>query len=91
MCKQKSKGGLGFWDIEAFHEALLIEQLWWVLKNEASLVPRALKARYYPHCNILEASLSTNPTFAWLSIVDAKNLVISGSRWIIGNNFSVDV
>lgn len=56
-------GGLGFRDLTLFNKALLAKQVWRVIENPDSLLARFLKARYFKHVDIMEASLGNNPSF----------------------------
>ena len=69
---------MGFRDIELFNLTLLARQAWRLLQDPDSLSPRVLKARYYPHCNILEASLGNHPSQVWRSIMEGKEILALG-------------
>lgn len=43
----KKLGGLGFWDLHRFNQALLANQVWKIMKRPQSLVFRLLKAKYF--------------------------------------------
>jgi len=77
--------------MEAFNTALLAKQLWRLAKDDSSLVARLLKARYYPRCNILEASLGKSPSYTWLSITSVAPLVRRGSYWLVGNGKTLSI
>ena len=55
MIKPKSRGGLGFSDIELFNLALLERQAWRILNEPNSLSARILKAVYYLDVDFLDA------------------------------------
>jgi len=75
----------GVKEMEAFNKALLAKQFWRLLKDDSSLVARLLKARYYPGYDIFDAGLGPRPSYSSCSILGAKSLVESGSRWLVGN------
>ena len=51
-----------------------------------------MKAKYYPDCLVLEASLGKKkPSFAWQSIQNSLDLVREGLLWRIGNGQSVRI
>ena len=53
----KEDGGLGFRDMEAFNNALLAKRFWRLLQNKSPLLLNLLRAKYFPHGDILHASL----------------------------------
>jgi len=88
--KTKFQGGLGFRDLEAFNLAVLAKQVWRLLHANQSLVSRLLKAKYYPNCGILDAKLGPKPSFTWRSLYQAWWGVEKGSRWIVGDGWSLN-
>lgn len=40
MCEPKSKGGLGFKDLQSFNTALLDKQGWHIIQHPQSLLPQ---------------------------------------------------
>ena len=81
MCLPKEKGGMGFRDLKLFNLALLAKQGWRLQMNTSSLFYRVYKAKYFPRCDFLEASLGRQPSFAWRSIWGAQDVVKRGLRW----------
>lgn len=81
----KNKGGLGFRDIECFNLALLGKQVWRLLQAPDSLTARILKGRYYSDTNILNAGPGNKPSFIWKSLLEGRNLLRKGLRFLIGN------
>ena len=91
LCKAKTMGGLGFREMAAFNDALLAKQFWRLAKFENTLVASLLKARYFPHGNIFEAELGLYPSFTWRSILGARDLVVKGSRWLVGDGSTLNI
>uniref|UniRef100_A0A803NWD5 Reverse transcriptase domain-containing protein n=1 Tax=Cannabis sativa TaxID=3483 RepID=A0A803NWD5_CANSA len=85
LCGHKDKGGMGFRNSRDFNLALLGKQGWRPLINPDSLVARVFKARYFPHVSFLNATIGSNPSFVWRSILEAQFLVKRGSRWVVGD------
>ena len=91
LCQAKEAGGMGFKEIEKFNKALLAKRVWWMLKNPESLCHRVFKAIFFPDCSILEATSSTNGTYAWKSILGARDVVQKGMGWRIGDGKLVSI
>ena len=89
LCKSKCHGGLGFKDIELFNIAILGKQVWWLLHNKDSLFYKVFKAKYFPNCSILDKGVKVNGSYAWQSILKAREVVWMGSKWRIGDGQSV--
>lgn len=85
--KPKSLGGMGFRDLAHFNKALLAKQIWKIMENPDSLVVRVLKARYFKHTEILEASLGSNPSYIWRSMLWSRDIIEEGSIGKIGKNY----
>jgi hypothetical protein len=87
----ENQGGLGFHDLVIFNKAFLAKQLWRILQNPDSLVAAIMKAKYFPHNNMLDADLGSRPSFAWRSILSSKDIIRSGGIWRIGDGENVSV
>ena len=91
MCNPKAIGGMGFRDLKAFKLALLAKQGWRLLLNTSSLLHQVFKAKYFADMSFLDAQLGKKPSFAWRSIMVAKNVLIDGLRWSIGDGESIHI
>lgn len=89
LCMAKERGGMGFRDLESFNIALLAKQGWRIIENPDSLLARLLKARYFPRSSFLEANPGHNPSYAWRSLIKARDTIQSGSYWRVGNGHSI--
>ncbi|GAU48907.1 hypothetical protein TSUD_99640 [Trifolium subterraneum] len=87
----KAHGGLGFRNFEAFNKAMVAKQVWNIFQNPNSLVAKLIKARYFPHSSLFEASLGYNPSFAWRSMWQARQIISLGCRWRIGSGDNIRV
>ena len=63
LCEPKSKGGMGFKNLKHFNLVLLAKQGWRLQVRHDSLVYRFLKAKYFPRCDFIQASLGNNPSY----------------------------
>ena len=91
LYEEKGNGGLGFKDIEKFNDSLLAKQVWRMINHLDSLCHRVFKARFFPNCSILEVRESTTGSYAWKSILNARDVIRKGMVWRIGNGSSVRI
>ena len=82
---------MGFRDLKAFNLALLAKQGWRILENPRSFVRRVYKAKYFMKVPFLQAKLGKQPSYAWRSIFAAKEIIVRGSQWNIGNGQRVHI
>ena len=85
MVVPKSMGGMGFRDMRAFNQALLAKQAWRLLDCPDSLCARLLRAKYYPHGNLLDTVFPTSSSPVWKGIVHGLELVKKGIIWRVGD------
>ncbi|GAU18320.1 hypothetical protein TSUD_202090 [Trifolium subterraneum] len=87
----KAYGGLGFRNFEVFNKAMVAKQVWHIVQNPNSLVAKLIKARYFPRSSLFEALLGYNPSFAWHSMCQAREILFLGCRWQIGSGDNIRV
>ena len=68
---------------------MLAKQGWRLQSGNDSLLYKVFKAKYFPRCEFVDASLRKNPSFAWRSILVAQEIVRKGRRWQVGNGHSI--
>ena len=83
LCNPKKSGGMGFWDIHAFNLAMLAKQPWRLISQQTSLFFQVYKVRYFPNGSFLDASLGSNPSYMWRSVLKARDIILVGSGDLI--------
>ena len=91
LCQAMNSGGLGFRELGSFNEALLAKQVWQLMHNKTSLFYKVFKTKYFPHCSVLDAQLNARSSFAWKSIMGAREVIKKGSIWRIGNGDHIQI
>lgn len=91
MCKSKDEGGLGFKDLRAFNLALSAKQCWRLTTYTSSLLYQIYKARYFPFHSFDTTRLGPSPSYTWRGLIRARQLILDGTRWRIGNGQLVDL
>ena len=59
--------------------------------NPNSLCHKVFKARFFPDCSILDVKDSTIGSYAWKSILGARDVIYRGMVWRIGNGQDVRI
>ena len=91
LCAPKACGGIGFKSLKEFNLAMLAKQGWQLQQKKNSLVYYALKSKYFPNYDFSQATVGSNPSFIWRSIMAAQAIVNHGLQWRIGNGEKVRV
>lgn len=88
--KPKVEEGMGFKDLMKFNEKMLAKQVWKLMSDDNSLFCQDFKAKYFPRGSVFEASTSTG-SYAWESIMKARNVILTRMRWRSGNGKSIKI
>jgi hypothetical protein len=70
---------------------LLAKQGWRIVQDPNSLVSQVLKAKYFPQGSFLLSEVGTRPSFVWRSLLSAKELLMEGLVWRIGDGKSIKI
>ena len=87
----KSKGGMRFRDLYSFNKAHLAKQGWCLMQELDSLVGTVLKSKYFKNVSFLEAKKGSRASYAWQSILAARDILNKGMQWRIGNRKLVKI
>lgn len=88
--KSKNQGGLGFRNHRAFNEAMLARQSWRLLMNRDAYWARFIKGIYFPNTSFLKAARGGKASWAWMSLLHGRNLLLKGLRWQVNDGKSID-
>ena len=91
LASSKSIGGMGFRDFQKFNNALLAKQVWRFIHNRDSLLFKVFSAKYFPQGNILEVAVHPKCSYAWRSILQAREVIDKGAIWRVGDGKRIDV
>lgn len=91
LAKNEKNGGMGFREFSEFNKALLGKHCWRLLTKEGPLLEQIYKSRYYPRNNSLDVGAGYQPSYAWRSMLSAREVVLKGGRWQIGNGRKVKI
>uniref|UniRef100_A0A803NUS5 Reverse transcriptase domain-containing protein n=1 Tax=Cannabis sativa TaxID=3483 RepID=A0A803NUS5_CANSA len=91
LTDHKVHGGMGFRDFRDFNLSLLAKQGWRLLSCEDTLATKVFKARYFASGNFLNATLGSNPSYVWRSILEAQDLVRAGARRLVGDGSRISI
>jgi hypothetical protein len=91
MGKSKTKGGMGYRDLERFNMALLIKQGWRLIQQPHTLHARIYKEKYFSNDTFLNSELGRRPSYAWRSIWNARKLPQDGLVWRVGDGKTIKI
>ena len=91
MCIPKKNGGMGFRDLHAFNLAMLAKQCWRLITNPDTLCARVLRAKYYPHGDLLKVGPKSGSSFTWQSIIAGLSTFKRGLIWRVGSGRRINI
>lgn len=91
LSNSKGNGGLGFRDFTHMNSSLLAKQAWRLIQNPDALWARILQAVYFPNSTFLQATQRRNGSWAWMSLLHGRQVILLSAKWRIGNGDSIDI
>ena len=91
LCQPKIHGELGFRDLENFNLALLGKQVWCLVHNTDSMFDKVFKVRFFPNYSVLDSGVKPVGSYAWQSILKAKDVIKKEAYWQIGDCSQVQI
>ena len=91
LSQPKNEGGMGFRDLRSYNLAMLGKQGWRLMHEKDLLLYKCFKARYFPRCHFLDATVSPNSSFVWRSIMVAMPILKSGCCWRVGSGDEIQI
>ena len=82
---------MGFRDLRMFNDEMLGKQVWHLFHVRNSLVFKVLSTKYFLSGNIFDAELSPRCSFAWRSIMQARDGVLKGARWRVSDGVNIQI
>ena len=87
----KDEDGLGFKDLRALNLSLLAKQCWQLSTQTHSLFYKVFRGKYFQNGDIMSATIGTNPSWAWWSLLEGRKVLEKGIKWKVGNGCNINV
>lgn len=71
--------------------ALIGKQVWRIQKEPSALWVRLLKSIYFPRCSIWGAKQGQRPSWAWRSIIKARDFIDKNKAWLVKDGKEINV
>ena len=52
---------------------------------------KVYKARYFPNSSFMTAEVGSSPSFVWRSLLAARDILVAGSYWRVGDGRTIGV
>ncbi|KAL6190194.1 hypothetical protein ACLB2K_036592 [Fragaria x ananassa] len=90
VCKPKVLGGLGIRPSAFFNKAAIAKLAWKVITDKENWWVQVITRKYLKHGSLFQAKKKPKNSMAWNGILDAKDLIFKGLRWVVGNGKSIN-
>jgi hypothetical protein len=91
LCFPKNEGGMGFRDFHSFNLAMLAKQVWRLVTGPDSFCAMILRAKYFPHGDILKAGPKSGSSFTWQSLLAGLTTFKRGYIWRVGTGENINI
>ncbi|KAM6552325.1 hypothetical protein CsatB_002133 [Cannabis sativa] len=91
LCRPKCTGGLGFRRMEDINNAFLAKLAWNLASGLRRPWTESYKAKYFPRDSFWSVQQRNSDSFVWKGILNARQLILSGSCTIIASGESIDI
>ncbi|KAK5845959.1 hypothetical protein PVK06_002213 [Gossypium arboreum] len=59
--------------------------------RDRELISRALRAKYYPNTDFMQAKLGNYPLYTWRSIWETRKVLQDGMAWRVGSSENISI
>ena len=87
----KISRGMGFRDIKKFNNALLVKHVWRLVHQKDTLLYKVFSAWYFLNCSVLDALIHLKRSYAWRSILQAREVIEKCAIWRVGSGLQIEV
>ena len=70
---------------------MLAKQAWRFIHNKDTVVCKVFSAKYFPNGSILDAPVYPKSSYAWKSILQAREVIHKGAIWRIENGKAINI
>ena len=77
--------------IKQAQHSLLAKQVWCLSTQENSLFHRVFKAKFFPHCSIMDSVSANKGSYAWKSLYQARHVIDLGAVWRVGDKKTIQI
>ena len=91
LTRRKKIGDIGFKDFYFMNLAYLGKQAWRIITEPEALWLKFLKSIYFPQDDFLQVKNRRGGSCVWNSILEGRNLLPSGGKWLVGDGRKIKV